>query len=381
MQPSRSPAAYLTRVAATATRITEVEDLASLVREVVVAVQGTPGHDLVSVLLVDEETNELVTIAACGAGLEAHVGRTRPITQVRDGGLAGWVAYHRRSAQSTDPGVRSELAVPLLLGDSVIGVIDVVSTAVGGLDEWDRLQLEALAAQAAVVIENVRLREDLAKTRRELQEEERERIAHDLHDGLMQTLLGALYQLDSARLRAECSSGASTEALQRLRALIVDCVDEMDCIVHRRRPLTLDDRGLTAALEHFANDISREGDEIEIEVESPMRPLDPVVETAVYRIVQEALANAVKHSRAERVRVRLDQLPTRLAVTVSDNGVGFRNVPDDGRGVGLLSIQERARGVGARLDVRSAPGRGTTLSLDVPLDDSHERLAAGACHA
>jgi two-component system, NarL family, sensor kinase len=386
MRTPKSPEALLALVATAAERTAGAQDVDGRIRDLVAALREMPGYDFVRLVLVSNEATERVA------------------------GLAGWVACHGEPALAADvhadarcaprvPGVRSAVAVPVLLGDTVAGVIDVESTAVPGLDESDRLLLETLAAQLARLIENARLSENLAKAGRdlqdrddelhrlashtlELQEEERARIGRDLHDGMAQTLFGALYQLDTARLHAGRSPAASTEALQRLRSLILQCVDEMDRIVHDLRPLALDDLGLTAALERFANDMCRSGDEIEIEVERPIRPLDPRVETAVYRIVQEALANAVKHGRAGRVRVRLDHLPTRLAVTVSDDGVGFRKAPDGGRrGLGLLSIQERARGVGARLDVRSAPGRGTTLSLEIPLDESHERLAASVCVA
>jgi signal transduction histidine kinase len=353
MRPSKSPDTFLALLASTAARIVQAQDEDGIVRTLVAAVETTPGYDVVRLLLVDDETD----------ALEA------------EGGLAGWVAHHRKPALTAD--VRSEVAVPLLLGDTLIGVLAVESKAAGGLAERDMLFLEALAPQIAIAIENARLR----RRTLDLQEEERERIARDLHDGMTQTLFGALYQVDTARIRAERSAATSSEPLQRLRTLIVQCVDEMDRIVHDLRPVALDERGLVAALERLVDDIGRHEDEIAIEVQSPIRPLDPRVETAVYRIVQEALTNAVKHSRAGCVRVRLDPLPTHLAVTVSDDGVGFRRVPGRGRGLGLRSMQERASGVGARLDVRSTPGRGTTLSLEVPLEDSDQPRAASPCLA
>ena len=196
------------------------------------------------------------------------------------------------------------------------------------------------------------------------QEEERRRIAQELHDEALQLCVELRRRIDRA-IRTE-DAGELGEA----RALADDVIDELRRVALRLRPADLDDLGLRVALDRLVTESRRRGTPAELVVDGDLLDLEPEVTLALYRVAQEALTNAEHHARAGSVAVRLAFDPGLVTLSVEDDGVGFD--PDalsseDGEGhLGLLGMRERLKVVGGRLEILSAPGRGTTVVASVP---------------
>jgi signal transduction histidine kinase len=209
----------------------------------------------------------------------------------------------------------------------------------------------------------------------EVEEEGRRQLARELHDEIGQSL--ALLQIEIARAQSAVSSAQTAglpERLERARALAMETVQTIRNISVLLRPALLDDLGLAPALqfqvEHF---LRRSGIACEYVEENVSDQLPDAVKTCVYRVVQEALHNCEKHSGASRVRVAVRQYPGLLQVEVNDDGRGFalneKGMPSKTTGLGLLGIRERTVIVRGALEIDSAPGRGTRLSLRIPIPD------------
>jgi PAS domain S-box-containing protein len=229
-------------------------------------------------------------------------------------------------------------------------------------------------------------RENLVRHLVAAQEAERQRVARELHDQMGQHLVGLSLGLNRlAQLGSD--SPEIAHVTQRLQSLAEVMARDVQHLAFQLRPASLDDLGLGDAVCNYADDVARQFG-IEVDVQCDRMPrLDPNAETAIYRIVQEALTNVTKHARAQRVSVILEPRGDRLHVIVEDDGVGF--TPEvvahahNGRRLGLRGMIERAALVGGEFQIESRPGRGTTLFLRVPLrrgekaDDEEATTAAG----
>ena len=202
------------------------------------------------------------------------------------------------------------------------------------------------------------------------QEDERTRISRDLHDGLGQSLTSILL-----RLRVLGDQTLSEEAranVASIRQTTSDSLDDLRRLVRETRPPVLADLGLAAAIEKQLHE-AQEASGIDMSLDWHGRDaarLSPELETAMYRVIQEAVTNAMKHAAAGHVKVTVAVGPTEVTAVVADDGVGFdlangRVVPE--KSFGLLGILERLRPFGGTFDVISSAGRGTTVSARVPL--------------
>ena len=200
-------------------------------------------------------------------------------------------------------------------------------------------------------------------------EEEAKRIAHTLHDEAGQLLASVHVAL--AAMSSDLPPSARGP-LEEVRGLLDRIEDDLRRLSHELRPTILDDLGLLPALQFLAEGIAkRTGLLIEVGGSTHGR-LPPVVETALYRIVQEALTNAVRHAEAARVRIQLQREPRAIRCSIADDGVGF-DAPTvlahrGGPGLGLVSIQERLEAVRGSFQIISAPGRGTRVHVAIPLE-------------
>lgn len=200
-----------------------------------------------------------------------------------------------------------------------------------------------------------------------LLEQERELIGMDLHDGLVQQITGARMQLESLLISGKLSPGPVRDTISDVVSLLRKAVEEARRVILGLRPPMLEDQGLVGAIEQLVAERKPGEPQVELRVPEPLGRLGPVVEAAVYRIVQEAVTNARKHSRSERVEVSLREAAGRLEVRVEDWGVGFDPAQVKGRGLGLQGICRRARLLGGLAEVHSAPGQGTRIAVSLPL--------------
>jgi two-component system, NarL family, sensor kinase len=221
------------------------------------------------------------------------------------------------------------------------------------------------------LIEGERRFRGLAKAVWKVQEDERRRLARDLHDGLGQTLTALTNQLERLQRKAgdgELAAGLA-DAVETARAALNE-IREMSRLL---RPPVLDDLGLPAALSWLTRTLEqRTGLRAELALEGLHQRLDTDLETLVFRLVQEGLTNVLRHAGVDRAEVGVSRIGTLLELRVADAGRGFDPravLGGDGTatGAGLRGMRDRLELFGGRLEVVSAPGRGTLLSAEVPL--------------
>jgi signal transduction histidine kinase len=266
-------------------------------------------------------------------------------------------------------GARTGLYVPLLAHDRTLGVIGL-HDKIGGdprFTEDDQRVAQLFADRAAVAVElSERVaRKSLARVVA-AQELERKRLARELHDetgqALTSVLLG-LKALEDAETREK-----ATEAAGELRALIVQTLQNVRRLAVELRPKALDDFGLVPALERLTDTFAQQS-RIEVELEAPIAEdrLPTEIETALYRIVQEALTNVAKHSGAQHVSVFLTRKNSSITAVIEDDGRGFEAGGTDGAGLGLVGMKERLGLLNGRFQIESTEGAGTTIVAEVPL--------------
>jgi signal transduction histidine kinase len=264
------------------------------------------------------------------------------------------------------PDMRSFLGVPIVSRSGIVGAFYL--TQKRGSDEFDaedQRLIEMLAAHAAVAIENARLYERA----RELSiVEERNRLARDLHDSVAQKLFGVVLTAEAASTLLAQDAGQARAQLDRLQELVGEALEELRSLVFELRPPALETEGLATTLRKHVDVLRRvHRREIELRIAGTPR-LSPRTDAEVFRIAQEALQNALRHARAERVELSLEARDGLLVLAVADDGDGF-DASDPAvrsRRLGLTSMEERARELGGTLEIDSRPGEGTTVRLEVP---------------
>jgi len=214
------------------------------------------------------------------------------------------------------------------------------------------------------------------------QEEERRRIARELHDETGQSLTALAISLASAHDSLPLEANGAKEALGRAKSLADKLLAEIRRLISDLRPTVLDDLGLVPALRRYATTNAELLHlDIQLHVEGRRRRLSPPAETALFRIVQEAITNVAKHAQATSVTIRLAFDDGRATVVVQDDGRGFdvaQTLSAGGprRAVGLLGMRERATLLGGTLEIKSQPGAGTTLVAALPLEREEVRAHA-----
>jgi len=266
-------------------------------------------------------------------------------------------------------GVRSALYVPLVAQGRPIGVVvvhDKLGATSSFTDEDVRLT-ESLAARAATAVDlSQRVSRDAVRRVVEAQELERARLARELHDETGQALTSILLGLKSLEGRVDTDDGG--DAVAELRDLVVSTLQDVRRLAVELRPAALDDFGLVPAIERLRDTVEERGD-LSVDVHSSLgdERLPPETETALYRIVQEALINVLKHADATRVAVRLSWAEKSVTLVVQDDGKGFHPESVRDGGLGLVGMRERVALLGGRLTVQSSEGGGTLLKAEVPL--------------
>jgi len=309
------------------------------------------------------------------------------------------------------PPVQAFLGVPLRSRGTPMGMIGVANRPDAYTDEHEQL-LMTYAAQVAIAIRNAQLYEELKAAKADLerkvverteelnqakealaqhaqelrlllaqtvtiQERERARIAHNMHDGVNQLIIGAILEVKAARERLSRGNAARVEsALQRVRAVLGQVDGEIKRIIHDLRPPTLDALGLPPAITRYAERYQVfTGLPCQVQISGPPRRLDPEVEIGLYRVMQEALQNAAAHAQASATYVHLTFLPQAVRLEIGDDGRGF-DLPHilaqrDGH-LGIVGMNERAQTMGGSLSIETRPEMGTHVILEVPLPERRD---------
>jgi len=213
--------------------------------------------------------------------------------------------------------------------------------------------------------------EDALRRMNQTLEEETKRLAHEVHDEAGQLIATAQLALADVALEMPASS---REGVAKVSRVLDEVADQLRRLAHELRPTILDDLGLVPALEFLAQGVTRRT-AINVRVESRADGrLSPVVETTLYRVVQEAVTNVIKHAHARSMIIRVDREPGYVRCSIRDDGVGFDAVvvahPKGPRGLGLLGIGNRVEALGGRFEISTRPGQGTTLIVVIPVSSS-----------
>lgn len=375
------------RLSEVAQGITSELELDRVLSKVAQISEELAGADAGVIGLLNEE-NDMITYSH----LHNLPSNLMEVTVPRDEGLAGEVirtgvpaliedypTYPGRVQAFVDGGVKSVLAVPIVSGEKVFGALGVLSLRhKRSFSDHDAAVLSGVARQAGIAIENARLYETMRSFARQIltaQEEERKRMARELHDDTAQALVALSRQIDALVSSDQQASEATQHRLEELRELTAEISQGVRRYIGDLRPSTLDLLGFLPTLEGLSASLSeQDGMEAAVEIVGDRRRLSPEMELALFRIAQEALNNVRRHSRATRVTSKVEFADSMIRITISDNGRGFR-VPDSttelvrmGK-LGLTGMCERARLLGGTLSVHSAPGKGTTVIAEIPLQE------------
>ncbi len=319
-------------------------------------------------------------------------------------GLPGWVYFNEcsfltnhypREVQAdptfvTEFGVTSALCVPIMdAREHVLGFFELHNKAEGREPfTWSDAQfMESLANTAAVAIHNSLLLQELERHQADLRalsarnatilEDERRRIARELHDETGQALIGVKLNLQVLMRKIPAEMAELRQEADRLRQQVNLSATQIKGIAQNLRPPTLDELGLQVALSQLIQDFQqRTGIAAHLSTSSvnPVNAasegeprLPSLIETPLFRITQEALTNIARHANATQVCISLERSAAEICLTIGDNGQGFdaRQIPN--QGLGLLGMKERTLMLGGKLDIQSEVGRGTIVRVAIPL--------------
>ncbi len=384
----------LSRVAAAISGLRNLEAILQIGLENVLAIMG----DAVGgIMLLDEPTKTL--------SYRVHYGLSDKYAQEMHlnlgEGIAGKVAQDGRAILLDDisleptaarpalismEGLRAFLSVPLRAKDTVLGVMNVSSRTAHQFTERDVHLLHSIGDLLGVAIEQANLYEQLRQGReryRQLarqvilaQEDERRRIARELHDETSQTLSGLALNLQALIEMARIVGIQEGEFLARLNkthSLAIQISNEVSRLIADLRPTLLDTLGLVPAIRHYAEtNLTSLGVNLSCQLEEIGRALPPEVEVGLFRWAQGAVGNIMQHAQATDVTLLLRREGDELLLRISDNGRGFdvseiTGIEESGRGAGLFSMKERVRLLGGSCSVESQPGQGTVVTARVPL--------------
>jgi signal transduction histidine kinase len=291
--------------------------------------------------------------------------------------IDNYATYAKAVPAFVEAGLASVANVPIVSGDRTFGALSVLS-----IDEAKAFSgrevaiLTAIGRQAGIAIENAYLYENMRFYARQItqaQENERRRIARELHDDTIQSLVGLSRQLEALVNSASLLSEEGTGRIRELQQATGEVIKRVRRFSQDLRPSILDDLGLLPTLEELTADLNRQdGLHAEFRVKGEERRLSSEMELTLFRIAQEALNNVRKHAAATHVVTTVELSDSVVTMTVEDNGKGFNpptliDHPTTAGKLGLIGMHERARLLGGSLSVDSVPGEGTKVVVNVPV--------------
>ena len=273
---------------------------------------------------------------------------------------------------------------PILVEGKTIGIMQVDRPKeAAGFDAEENEIIFAITRATAIAMENARLIEKLEQKEQLLhqlvnkaitaQEDERKRLAADLHDGIIQSLIAIWYRLQRIKPVPETDPEKWYTEIAELTKLLSGQIQDIRRILYDLRPLILDNYGLVPAVEYYVHNLQEKHNlPIEIVTGGENRRLASKIEVTLFRILQEALTNVIKHAQATQVKVRLEITANEATLEVADNGTGLDMAllavgPAHNR-LGLASIQERALLLGGSCVIDSQPAKGTHITVKIPLE-------------
>lgn len=345
------------------------------------------------------EAERIIPLGQCICGKSAQRGELIAVEDI------GRTPEYGQSACACEK-FRAVLSVPVRTTDRVVGVMHVASSEPRVFSPNDRALLLAIGQQVGVAIEKARLHEQLKTLNQELEgrvaqrtrdllvakeelarkadalrqvlteerrveERTRAHIAHDLHDGIQQIIIGALFETQAARDAIGLNPHTVVARLEAAQALLRRIESEMRDAIYSLRPVALDAQGLAPALKECVASFERASQvQCDLQIEETPRRINPDAEVAAFRIVQEALNNVDAHAQARHAHVRVRFGARDLSVEIADDGCGFemgRVTTQAHTHLGLIGMQERAESIGGKLEVSSRLGEGTCVRLSVPV--------------
>jgi signal transduction histidine kinase len=379
------------------------KDLNALQERVLVVTTGIFNANIGIILLADAESNRLRV--RCATGLPANF--------AEDIAIAPGQGFTGRIFEAGEPDMLADLSlssgllnaqlrdharalwgVPLKLNDHVIGVLVI---GFGKPYHWLPTELEllrAVADRSALAIDRARMTDALREREMRIvelsahllkaQEEERKRISRELHDETGQALM--VIRLYLGMLDSEVKTRAGKAKVGELFGVVDRTIEGIRRIIGRLSPLVLQELGLISAIRKEAKDLAKtSGVRSRVAISDSVGRLDPVMETAIYRVVQECLHNVAKHAQAQNVNIQMAREGDVLKLAIEDDGVGItRTVSNPLRpSFGMAGMQERIAALGGQMKVVSHKGEGTKISVTVPLPAATLAAAdnAGAEHA
>lgn len=286
------------------------------------------------------------------------------------------------------------VCVPLKTKNQTLGIMNVACSGDNYFTEHDFRLLDSIGYHIGLAIENAilyeeakqkeRLRGQLLSSAITAQEDERKRISRELHDEFGQTLTGLIMNIESAADMAAPEQTRLKGKLGSAKSLVTRALDEIRRLTLDLRPSALDDLGLVIALRTYASThLENRGIKVKFESHGFSARLNPLVETSLFRIVQEAINNIVKHAGATGVRIKMTAGEGKVAALIEDDGKGFDVAailrPRAGKeSVGLVGIQERTALLGGTFTLKSNPGKGTSLRVEIPASPVPREASAGA---
>jgi nitrate/nitrite-specific signal transduction histidine kinase len=357
--------------------LTSILDIDDLLTQVVELIRDAFHYYHVHIFLLDRDGGRLVLRASTSPTVPEH-----QCIDVDDSSINGKAIRRGEVILVNDvkndacyladqylPDTESELVAPLRLGNRAIGTLDVQSAELSAFASQDLLVIQSLGDQIAVAIENARLydrSQELAVF------EERNRLARELHDSVTQSMYSVVLLTEGWRRSIRNGGEANVdEYLARIGEINQQGLKEMRLLIHELRPPVLEEDGLLGALHQRLDAVEKRAGISARLIADEIIELPHAVEEGLYRIAQEALNNSLKHASAADVVVRIGTRDGKVVLEVEDDGRGFDlDTVGFNHGMGLANMRDRAEELGGSIEIRSEPGRGTLVKVEVAADGS-----------